>query len=46
MAKRLALPKVASEMRRVTPDDREMTLNTLLTHEVMAAPHPCDMGQR
>ena len=38
MAKRLALPKVASEMRRVTPDDREMTLNTLLTHEVMAAP--------
>ena len=37
MAKRLALPKVASEMRRVTPDDREMSLNTLLTHEVMAA---------
>ncbi|MGB0589307.1 MAG: fused MFS/spermidine synthase [Myxococcota bacterium] len=37
MAKRLALPKVASEMRRVTPDDRTMTLDTLLMHEVMAA---------
>jgi hypothetical protein len=37
MEKRLALPKVASEMRRVTPDDRTMTLDTLLVHEVMAA---------
>jgi hypothetical protein len=36
MTKRLALPRVASEMRRITPDDRPMTLDTLLMHEVMA----------